>query len=350
MPVRHFLVAIALGLALSSGALAQATAPIHQQKPVSSGVATEDGMAASEQTLAQQQWPHLDVVPALDRIESAIRNLTVLEDLTRRRDEEEREKRDLIAQEDMAIWAKGMFWATVASVALTAAALWTIMRTLVHTRRAADYAQAMVLEAEKTTEAAITSAKATEIAAVAAKEANEVARRQFEAGFKPWLIVRISGPYVDTSHTSLERLSESEPQRWVEITPKINITNVGDMPATIVKYHFSVCGAMTSLQISGWSEREDWEVLSKGDSFRPYPERLAGDGHYSVGGFMMNAAGRDDFFKESPPVIGWIEYLDPLGKRRRFGFAFQPMAVWSNSYIRWGGEKYNFDREIEEGA
>lgn len=349
MLVRYFLVAIALGLALSSGALARAPTPADQETQSVTESRRQESAPASEQDNALQQRAYVDMVPALNRIEAAIRSLVAIESQPQPSEQEDREKRDLIAQEDMAASAMMMFWATVASVVLTAAALVTIAITLYYTKRAADHAKSMVVEAEKTTAAAIISAKATEIAATAAKEANEVARRQFEAGFKPWLIVKISGPYVDTS-TSIERLSDSEPQRWVEISPRISIANVGDMPATIVKYYFGVRSATTSLQIGGWSEREDWEVLSKGDSFHPYPERLTGDGHYSIGGFMMDAAGRDEFFKERPPVIGWIEYLDPLGKCRRFGFAFQPIAVWSDGYARWGGEKHNYDREVSERA
>ncbi len=58
----------------------------------------------------------------------------------------------------MAQWAEWMFYAAAATVALTLAALFAIIRTLVHTRRAADYTRDMLVEAEKSTAAAILAA------------------------------------------------------------------------------------------------------------------------------------------------------------------------------------------------
>jgi len=50
----------------------------------------------------------------------------------------------------MAWWAKWMFWATAATTVITAAALWAIIRTLQHTRRAADAAADTVSAARDT--------------------------------------------------------------------------------------------------------------------------------------------------------------------------------------------------------
>lgn len=74
----------------------------------------------------------------------------------------DREVRDLQAQEDMAFWAKAMFWATAGTVVLTLLALLALIRTLHHTRRAADYAKDMVDEAKNTTTAAVESLRLTE--------------------------------------------------------------------------------------------------------------------------------------------------------------------------------------------
>jgi len=53
---------------------------------------------------------------------------------------------DLRAQQDMAVWTLGMFWAAAFGVALTLAALMAIISTLYQTKRAADAAHDTVIE------------------------------------------------------------------------------------------------------------------------------------------------------------------------------------------------------------
>ena len=91
--------------------------------------------------------------------------------------ENDRAERDLNAQEDMAFWAKLMFWANFATVALTFVALVAIIRTLHHTRRAADAADEMNTEARAATKAALDTLSVTQtlgerelIAYIAAEE------------------------------------------------------------------------------------------------------------------------------------------------------------------------------------
>ena len=68
--------------------------------------------------------------------------------------EEWRSERDLEAQQDMARWAMLMFFASAASVVVTIVGLLLIWRTLHHTRRAADYARAMVDETRVSSQSA----------------------------------------------------------------------------------------------------------------------------------------------------------------------------------------------------
>lgn len=91
---------------------------------------------------------------ALKNIEAAIRDLIAEEDKIAAEDQDRREERDLNAQEGMAKWAELMFYATAATVLLTLAALFAIVRTLHHTKRAADFAEGMLIEARATTKAA----------------------------------------------------------------------------------------------------------------------------------------------------------------------------------------------------
>lgn len=114
----------------------------------------EEGRVASGDSGEGHQSDAVDLFPALEGIESAIRDLIANEDKVVREAAQDREKRDLQAQEEMAFWAEGMFYATFATVILTFIALFAIFRTLHHTRRAADYTEGMLVEAKTTTKAA----------------------------------------------------------------------------------------------------------------------------------------------------------------------------------------------------
>ncbi len=76
----------------------------------------------------------------------------------------------------MAKWAKKMYYATGATVILTLFALFAIVRTLHHTRRAADYTKGMLDQAIITTSAAI--------------EANKTTRLVGQAQIRPWVLYK----------------------------------------------------------------------------------------------------------------------------------------------------------------
>lgn len=97
----------------------------------------------------------------LESIEAAIRDLKA--DVGEAEEEQTRRqvRRDLEAQEGMVWWAELMFYATAATVLLTGIALVAIIRTLHHTRRAAESAEGMLVEARGTTIAAKDSVKET---------------------------------------------------------------------------------------------------------------------------------------------------------------------------------------------
>lgn len=156
MSFRALMFAVAIGLTagLVPGDSSGQTAPESQPRQ------EESGPASSE--VSQEQDPSaVDISPALNGIEAAIRELIAEEDAIARKEAEALEKRDLKAQEGMAWWAELMFYATGAMTVLTFAALIAIIRTLKHTKRAADYAQDMVREAKATTEAAEKTVEAT---------------------------------------------------------------------------------------------------------------------------------------------------------------------------------------------
>jgi hypothetical protein len=81
---------------------------------------------------AQAQQPKSDNTPQiLDAIKSEIERIgratEALKDESDPKQKEEREKRDLVAQEEMAFWAKTLFWTTCASVVLTLVGLAMIL-------------------------------------------------------------------------------------------------------------------------------------------------------------------------------------------------------------------------------
>lgn len=163
-------------------------------------------------TIAEQPEP-FDLSPALLSIEGAIRELAPEEDREERQRERERERRDLTAQEAMAWWAKLMFYASAATVFLTFLALIAIVRTLHHTRRAADSADGMLNEAKETTKAA--------------RDSVNVAR---EIGFLQ------ASAYVSVKSATIEITNMDEK----DLVASVDFANTGVTPASMFDYAVSV--------------------------------------------------------------------------------------------------------------
>jgi hypothetical protein len=203
----HRVATIALGLALLAlPALAQESRPrtIEGNPQVSSerSKAPEgsDGEITPEIGYVQR------FLAAIERLEPAIRELITKEDAAAALEERERDHADLRAQESMAVWAFWMFAASVASVLLTAVGVGLILRTLYHTKRAADYARDMVVEARSTT--------------VAAERAVAETKRIGEAQVRAYLSVTSCG---------IERLEGS----FANL--RMMVKNSGQSPAKFVK-------------------------------------------------------------------------------------------------------------------
>jgi len=155
MPNRNWLVIAALGLALAfvSGPLAQEVS----NDPATGGSTTEEAAQPSQQP---QPPPTITIQDALDRIATALEANNNADNTT---EEDERAKRDLAAQENMAWWAMWMVWTAVASILIGGASLVLIWQTVRFTRDAAVAGQI--------------AATAGQVAAVAAEEAVEEARK-----------------------------------------------------------------------------------------------------------------------------------------------------------------------------
>lgn len=152
--------ALALGMIVAApGALAQERIEPALEEQPEEPVATErqeKGGATGQQDAAPEQERAIDFLSGIQGIEAAIRDLIAEEDEIARQRQEDREISDLKAQQDMALWAMLMVFATFATVVVTAVGVFLIWKTLTytaaaatHTKVAADAAVAMLDEAKQ---------------------------------------------------------------------------------------------------------------------------------------------------------------------------------------------------------
>ena len=189
-----------------------------------------------------------------------------------------------------------------------------------------------------------------------AQEANEIAARQFAAGFKPWLVVKCSGPYVAIRKPDTFSTPAKGKDRQLPIVVTIEIINAGQVPATITK---STIFMIRNEYVFGMPQVDHvFRILEKGDSFFPPHDRPPNPspidtpewtwGTVTAGVVILTESNRDDLLHDPPPIVGVVEYSDPLGKRWQFGFAFAPFHMVDRELRRWGGAAFNYDREIKE--
>jgi len=196
--------AFALGIILATSAWPQ-SASEEEPRQEESATNTQDN---GEGQYAKPQ----DLTPALENIEAAIRDLIAEEDKVETQRRRDAESRDLNAQEGMAWWAELMFYAAAATVVLTLAALYAIIRTLHHTRRAADYTEGMLVEAKTTTRAAQDAVIAT----------RDIGEKQLRA-------------YLYVSKSRSEIIGTSKTKNIDVIVVTIVFKNFGATPATEIE-------------------------------------------------------------------------------------------------------------------
>jgi hypothetical protein len=222
---------IALGLTVAlPGALAQeGIEPALESQPVAEP-RQEPGTEQGEDHAAQEQTEAGQIEPALKAIETAIRDLIAEEDTIERERQQQREMADLEAQQEMALWAERMTWATWASVGLTFVGLILIGRTMLYTRDAALYTGDAALHTKTGADAAVATAdearKQTVVAVKAADtalSANEINRESMIAQQRAWLAWNIN---------EFEIVS---PLKWNgrngAVTIKRKVRNIGQSPA-----------------------------------------------------------------------------------------------------------------------
>lgn len=137
-----------------------------------------DNFGRQPSTTQTQEQAKADGIPLiLDAIKSEIegvrRATEALKDESDPKQKEEKDRRDLVAQEALAFWAMCMFWAAIATVVLTVVGLGMLLGTLIYTKQATNAARDMVAEGRKATEGTVVAANA----AKAAGEASVAAER-----------------------------------------------------------------------------------------------------------------------------------------------------------------------------
>lgn len=149
-----WIIAVALVLSLASAEVWSQVAP--NNEPSQEESATDANDAGQEQS-----GQFISLTTALQNIEAAIRDLITEEDKVEAERQQENERRDLAAQEQMAVWSFWMTLATIGGVIATFVGLALIAITLHHTKRAADYTKEMLREAERSAAAAEGAVAAT---------------------------------------------------------------------------------------------------------------------------------------------------------------------------------------------
>lgn len=221
--MRAILVVLFIGL-WTNHVGAQNEQPILEGEPVAEP-RQEEGASASEQRATPEQDSTSQLLPAIRSIETAIRDLIAEEDEIARQKEEARNDADLRAQEDMAWWAKLMFFAAAGSLLLTGIGVLLIWRTLLATQAAANAAVATV---------------------DAATDANVTTREVAEAQARAYLSVIRADIAIDTKPRPAKEFEH------VEVT--MHFHNSGSTPAINVSYY---CHAETSV----WGHISKFEPL-----------------------------------------------------------------------------------------
>lgn len=232
MSFRAWCFAIAITLALSAPGHAQ-NVPASEDQP-SAENATADGQNQS----AEHQSPTIAPTTALQGIERAIRDLKAEIDQVEQERQRENSRRDLDAQESMAHWAEWMFYAAFATTVLTTFALWAIVRTLHHTKRAADSAQQAV------------------------KVTREVGRDQSRA-------------YVHVERAEFSQSDDEAAEVDFACTVKLTVLNAGQTPAKRFEVYAScettIPSRITEIDRDACVHKGGWSALGAGKEITIYP-------------------------------------------------------------------------------
>ncbi len=190
----------------------------------------------------------------------------------------------------------------------------------------------------------------------AANDAVRVAAQQFRAGFKPWISVDMKGAFLGRLRHDDPPMVEpgpSETSRLTTIHGETFVTNIGTIPVTIEDF---------DLRAADWSrwayvhntpahlkakKVDFFAIIPSGTTIQINPMSGVTEHHMPIATFTLPAMNRVDFKMDPPPLIGKIVYSDPMGVRYEHNFAFVARPSWGKGFSRYGGRKYNYEREIK---
>jgi hypothetical protein len=265
-----------------------------------------------------QQQPKSDnsalVLDAIKReIERIGRATEALKDESDPKQKEEREKRDLVAQEEMAFWAKTLFWTTCASVFLTLVGLAMILGALIYTKRVSESTVAMLIEGKEATKGAL------ETAAEAKRQAN-LFEQSFKRLYRPYVFFEV----VET--TGLRNEREEHPFLTYQLV------NRGKLPAIIRSVSLGLLdNPQFPLTVPDKNDTRHF-VVAAGDGL-PMPQKLT----------VTDRMGKQYAGREGAKLVvyGQIEYDDPTGARHTDRFCMRGMTD-AKYFALEGGDDYNW--------
>jgi len=213
---RYWVHVIAAGLLAVSGwslPAQEIRQPVLKDQPVPEAGQQQRAQNGQQDAAAKEQ-DAAGLLSAIKGIEAALREHIAKEDKAESERKEQREIKDLKAQEDMARWAERMFWATIGSLILTAVGVGLILWNLFYARDMARTSNAMAGHAELSTIAAMDAAQAS-------ADAVAVARQTLVAQQRPWIAVSL--PELRIRQIATQTLLEY----------RLEYSNFGNSPALV---------------------------------------------------------------------------------------------------------------------
>jgi hypothetical protein len=219
---------------------------------------------------------------------------------------DEREKRDLAAQEASATWAFWVVLFAAVQTILTVVGIYFVKRTLDATLRAVE-----------------DTGQATE----AMREANQISRDAMNAQYRPRVHIDVRGPVVDPGQ--LNQFKDGEGNRLVALRGVATFENLGT-------------DAVTLIQASIWAEieRAPRLLIERNKILKPNKKAMIGwnaenaglpgvPDSVHLGYFVLSPENRNAFMRDPLLIRGIIHYSNVLDEIFEHSFLFSIKGLWS---------------------
>lgn len=269
-----------------------------------------------------QDQPQPDKTPlVLEAIQNELKGITraieAQKDEADAKKKDEREKSDLLAQWEMAHWAKNAVYVAIGALVLTFIGILLIWRTLIHTRDAAIAARDMVTEGKNATTAAIEATKE-------AKRQADLAEDSFRRLERPYLLIKIT---------------ETSPLRnQGAVQPYFNyrLVNYGKLPAILRSVSIGLQDRPEfPLQMPEATPDTRYEVIAAGSELINHRQAI-----------VTNSTVGQRFRGDSAEGLilhGIIKYEDSTGAVHTDSVCMRGMKGGTDFTIE-GGEEYNWHK------